>query len=98
MAKEMSPSRPPALATEMPAHIARSHAAIRSTSSIEGGSPTCTDTAESACQPSRMQPASMDSRSPSRRILVASGMPCTTSSFTDAQMVAGKPRSAPRAP
>ncbi|SLJ82623.1 Uncharacterised protein [Mycobacteroides abscessus subsp. abscessus] len=60
----------------------------RSASMIE---PTPKVQAESPCQPSRMAPQSMDTRSPSARISSALGMPCTTRSFTDEQMEPGKP-------
>jgi hypothetical protein len=48
-------------------------------------------TAASPCQPSRIAPQSTEIRSPSARIWVAAGMPCTICSFTEAQIDAGKP-------
>ena len=56
----------------------------------EGGwSPTITVTAESPWKPSQMAPQSSDSTSPAFSTRVFDGMPCTISSLTDAQMVAG---------
>jgi hypothetical protein len=87
----MSVSFPPGSAAAKPAHIDSSHTRI---SSAYGGStsPTPTVIAESPCQPSTIAPQSMDNTSPSRSTLSRRGMPCTTSSFTEVQMCAGKPR------
>ena len=45
----------------------------------------------SPTQPPTMAPVSMEMRSPSRRTSFLEGMPCTTASFTEAQMEPGKP-------
>jgi hypothetical protein len=50
--------------------------------------PTGTVTAESPKKPSSFAPMSMEMMSPST-IGRSFGMPCTTCSFTDAQIVAG---------
>ena len=72
----------------MPAHIEPS--VTRISSSTSGStSPTATVTAASPCQPSTIAPQSMEITSPSWRVR-SPGMPCTTSSLTDAQIVAGK--------
>ena len=90
MACETSVSRLPGSIAAMPASR-DSRVASLSAASSAPSSPTPKVTAESPCQPSTMAPQSMDTRSPSMRISVAVGMPCTTRSLTDAQMVAGKP-------
>ncbi len=84
----MSLSRRPAAACAMPAHIDASQASSMawSAGSI---SPTPTDSAESPCQPSRIAPQSMEITSPTRSTCSSLGMPCTTCSFTDVQMLAG---------
>jgi len=71
----------------MPAHSAPSVTSIsRRTSS--GTSPIATVIAASPCQPSTIAPQSIEITSPSTSSR-GPGMPCTTSSLTDAQMVAG---------
>ena len=45
--------------------------------------------ADADCQPSRINPQSIESTSPSFRMVLSEGMPCTTSSLTEAQMLAG---------
>ena len=47
--------------------------------------------AESPCQPSTIAPKSIESRSPSASTSAELGMPWTTRSLTDAQIVAGYP-------
>lgn len=74
----------------MPRHMASSVTRISSVS-FGSTSPTGTVMAESPCQPSRIAPQSMEMMSPSRSLRRSVGMPWTTSSFTEAQMVAGKP-------
>ena len=73
----------------MPAHMAASVSATSATSSGET-SPTGTVIAASPCQPSTIAPQSSETRSPSRSSR-SPGMPCTTSSFTEVQIEAGKP-------
>ena len=85
----MSVSRPPSRAAAKPAHIDCSQTRISSVSS-GATSPTPTVTAASPCQPSMMAPQSMLTMSPSRSTRPP-GMPCTISSLTDVQIVAGKP-------
>ena len=51
--------------------------------------PTPTVKALSDCHPSRINPQSIESTSPSFRMVLSEGMPCTTSSLTEAQMLAG---------
>ena len=51
--------------------------------------PTPTVRAASPCHPPTMAPQSMEMMSPSPRLRRGLGMPCTISSFTDVQMVAG---------
>ena len=53
--------------------------------------PTPTVRAASPCQPRTMAPQSIETMSPSRRIRLGLGMPCTISSFTDVQITAGYP-------
>ena len=90
MACETSVSRLPGTIAAMPASI-DSLVACDSASSIGISSPTPNVIAESPCQPSTIAPQSMDTRSPAARVSVGDGMPCTTRSFTDEQMLAGKP-------
>ena len=47
--------------------------------------------AASPCQPSTIAPASMEMMSPSLRTVLSSGMPWTTTSLAEVQMVAGNP-------
>ena len=63
----------------------------RQPSSAGINAPTPKVIAESPCQPSRIAPQSMDTRSPDASISAADGMPCTTRSLTDEQMLAGNP-------
>jgi hypothetical protein len=92
---EMSVSRPrplvaPRAAAAIPAHMPSSAtSAIRS--SAGSVRPTPTVMAASPCQPCRIAPQSSDTRSPSSSTCRAAGMPCTTCSFTEAQIDAGKP-------
>ncbi len=88
-ARVMSPILFPATTAASPAHRADSQAAASAKSS-GSTSPTGTVIAASPCQPSTIAPQSIDTRSPARRVR-GPGMPCTTSSFTDAQIDAGKP-------
>ena len=90
MACETSVSRLPGTIAAMPASI-DSLVACDSASSIGISAPTPNVIAESPCQPSTIAPQSMDTRSPAARVSPADGMPCTTRSFTDEQMLAGKP-------
>ncbi len=46
-------------------------------------------TAASPCQPSMIAPQSIDTRSPAASFSSGVGMPCTTRSLTDEQMLAG---------
>ena len=85
----MSVTRPPSLAAANPRHMLSSHTRISSTSSAQT-SPTGTVIAASPCQPSTMAPQSSDTTSPSWSTR-SPGIPCTTSSLTEAQIVAGKP-------
>ena len=59
-------------------------------SSVTSGatSPIATVIAASPCQPSTIAPQSMETMSPSVSTR-SPGMPCTTSSLTEAQIVAG---------
>src|SRR5688572_5940573 len=54
--------------------------------------PTPTVAAVSPTKPSRVTPTSMPTMSPAFKIRLVLGIPCTTSSFTEAQMVAWYPR------
>jgi hypothetical protein len=69
---------------------AQSDSSVTRISSVTSGatSPMATVMAASPCQPSTMAPQSIEITSPSARAR-SPGMPCTTSSFTDAQIVAG---------
>ena len=58
-------------------------------SSAAAIAPTPTVMAASPCQPSTIAPQSMEMMSPSRSTRPRLGMPCTTSSLTEAQIVAG---------
>ena len=80
-------TRPPSLAAPMPRHSDSSVTRISSATS-GAGSPTATVIAASPCQPSTIAPQSMEMTSPSARTR-SPGMPCTTSSLTDAQIEAG---------
>ncbi len=72
----------------MPAHSAASVTLISSSTSgvVE---PTATVIAASPCQPSTIAPQSMEITSPSARTRPP-GIPWTTSSLTEAQIVPGK--------
>ena len=73
----------------MPRHMAcrvTSESAVTSA----GTSPTATVVAASPCQPSTIAPQSMEMTSPSASTR-SPGMPCTTSSLTEAQIDPGKP-------
>ncbi len=85
----MSPTRPPSRAAAIPRHIASSVTRISSVTS-SGTAPTATVIAASPCQPSTMAPQSIEITSPSASTC-APGMPCTTWSLTDVQMVPVKP-------
>src|SRR2546425_2512413 len=85
-----SPSRLPGRARS----IARYSASrVTTTSRCRRGStwPTGTVTATSPWNPSTTAPRSSDTSAPSGSG-IPSGMPCTTSSFTEMQMLAGNPR------
>ena len=86
-AREMSLTRPLSRAAAIPAHSDSSVTRISSVASAET-SPTATVIAASPCQPSTMAPQSIEIRSPSTSTR-SPGMPWTTSSLTDAQIVAG---------
>jgi hypothetical protein len=90
MACETSVSRLPGTIAAIPASIA-SRVACESASSTGISAPTPKVTAESPCQSSRIAPQSIDTRSPAASFSLAAGMPCTTRSFTDEQILAGKP-------
>ena len=83
----MSLTRPPSRAAAIPAH---SDSSVTRISSVTSGdtSPTATVIAASPCQPSTIAPQSIEMTSPSSSTR-APGIPCTTSSLTEAQMVAG---------
>jgi hypothetical protein len=80
--------RPGAIAAMPRARHSRVTSISRSASSLTR--PTGIVSAESACQPSRINPMSMPTMSPSARAR-DEGMPCTTSSFTEMQADAGNP-------
>src|SRR4051794_41801508 len=86
----MSLTRPPSLAAAMPRHNASSvtSSSRRTSSGTASSAPTATVMAESPCQPSTIAPQSMEMTSPSTSTREP-GMPWTTSSLTEAQMVAG---------
>ena len=88
MACETSVSRLPGTIAAMPASI-DSRVASDSAASAGMSAPTPNVTAASPCQPSMMAPQSIDTRSPWTSISSADGMPCTTRSFNDEQMLAG---------
>ena len=71
----------------MPRHMDSSVTRISSSAS-SGTSPTAIVTAASPCQPSTIAPQSIETMSPSA-ITRSPGMPCTISSLTETQMVAG---------
>ena len=83
----MSPIRAPATAAAMPAASAFS-AVSMSSRSASSAWPTVKLTAASPVQPSSSAPKSMLTRSPSRSRYL-SGMPCTITSLTEAQITAG---------
>ena len=83
----MSPTWPPRAAAAIPRHIDSSVTRISSRASA-GDRPTATVVAASPCQPSTIAPQSMETMSPSRTTR-SPGMPCTTSSLTEMQVVAG---------
>ena len=85
----MSVSRPPSFAAANPRHIDSSQIRASSSSSAPT-SPTGTVIAASPCQPSTIAPQSIEIRSPSASTRPP-GMPCTISSFTDAQIEPVKP-------
>ena len=87
----MSVSRPPAIAAASPAHSACS---VTSMSCWYSGriAPTARVIAESPCQPSKIAPQSSEMMSPSRSLRLRDGIPCTTSSLIEAQIVPVKPR------
>src|SRR5439155_5238677 len=100
MALPMSESFPPGTITEIAASSAPSVVfTSRSASALGAIPPTNTVTAESEWNPCQMAPKSSDSRSPSSSRRAVEGIPCTISSFTEAQIVAGNGRDeAPRYP
>src|SRR3989442_826748 len=85
-----SPSRLPGRATSIAWYRP---SRVTATSRCRRGStwPTGTVTATSPWNPSTTAPRSRDTRAPSGSGM-PSGMPCTTSSFTEMQMLAGNPR------
>ena len=85
----MSETRPPSRAAAIPCHSASSVTRISSVTS-GGTSPSATVIAASPCQPSMIAPQSMETTSPSASTR-SPGIPCTTSSLTEVQMVPGKP-------
>ena len=89
MALPMSPTNLPVARAAMPCHMA---ASVTSESRWSSGSavPTITVRAESECQPSTIAPPSIEMMSPSCSTRPP-GMPWTTSSLTEVQIVAGKP-------
>src|SRR5437588_911802 len=90
IAAPTSPRRPSGRIARMP--ISRASAVTRSSRATAGDTfPTGTVTARSPWNPSSTTPRSrlMISPSTSRR---GPGIPCTTSSFTEVQMLAGNPR------
>lgn len=91
MARETSTSRLPSFMAAMPAHIDSSVTRESSTTSGAWPEPTNAVNAASPCQPSTIAPASMEMMSPSFRTVLSSGMPWTTTSFTEVQIVAGNP-------
>ncbi len=74
----------------MPASIAV-FVASDSASSAGISAPTPKVMAASPCQPSTMAPQSIDTRSPWASTSSPDGIPCTTRSLTEEQMLAGKP-------
>ena len=86
----MSLSRPPRRAAAIPRHSESSVTSQQAAHLVGHGvsAPTATVMAESPCQPSTMAPQSMETTSPSASTR-SPGMPCTTSSLTDAQIVPG---------
>jgi len=84
----MSDSRAPGRAAASPCHSARSQSAISLATSAEM-IPTPTVSAASACQPPTLAPQSIETTSPSPSTREELGMPCTISSLTQAQIVAG---------
>ncbi len=86
-AAEMSPTRFPGTAAAMPAIIASCVAVTRSRVS-SGTSPTTNVRAPSPCHPSRIAPTSTETIWPSR-ITRSPGMPWTTSSSSEMQVLAG---------
>jgi len=85
----MSETRPPRRAAAIPRHRDSSVTRISSTTS-SGTAPSATVIAASPCQPSTMAPQSIETTSPSASTR-SPGMPCTTSSLTEVQMVPGNP-------
>ena len=86
----MSLSLRPGLAWASPCHSACSHATRRRRrSSLISPMPTVS--AASPCHPLTIAPQSIEMMSPSRSRLAGPGMPCTISSFTEVQIVAGYP-------
>ena len=86
----MSISRPPSRAAAIPSHSDSS--VTREQLELLGRDLADRHRdAASPCQPSTIAPQSIEIRSPSRSIAFGDGMPCTISSFTEVQIVAGKP-------
>jgi hypothetical protein len=83
----MSPIRLPGTAAAMPA-LSAARAVSISLVSSGLGSPMLNEIAASPVQPSSVAPQSTLSRSPSAS-LRSSGMPCSASSLSEAQMTAG---------
>src|SRR5689334_13017607 len=88
----MSPSRAPSRISLIPASRDSSVTRTSFSASADGGSPTNTVSALSEWNPSQIAPKSSDSTSPSARTRCGDGIPCTTSSLSDAQIEAGNPR------
>ncbi len=86
---EMSVTRPPRRAAAIPRHIASSVTAHQ-LGHLGGHVADGTVIAASPCQPSTIAPQSMEMTSPSASPR-SPGMPCTTSSLTEAQIEPGKP-------
>jgi hypothetical protein len=85
----MSESLPPGTTSAIAASSAASVVFTSRSASALGAIPTNTVTAASAWNPSQIAPKSSDSSSPSSSRRSVDGIPCTISSFTEAQIVAG---------
>ena len=71
---------------------ASTHSVAQLRASTSGAnSPMPNDQALSPTQPSRVAPQSMETKSPSSSTMLFDGIPCTTTSFTDAQIEPVKP-------